>query len=133
MTREYDETIAYEQKDRLARPNHTPVLGLDGKTTFTRTRPIRCPWCQDIFFAYNPEDRPFPPYENPEPPVIGGVSKGQRETCGHPKCWDLEQRHQMTRGGDYQLAAGNVYGTKDEPAPAKVVKKKGLQKMGATA
>ena len=130
MTREYNEAWAYEQKERLAQPDYTPVLGLDGKTTFTRTRPIRCPWCRDIFFAYQPDERPLAPYENPEPQLVGGEVRGQRETCGHPKCWDIEQRHQMQRQESYTRAAGDHYGPKEE-APVKVVKKKGLQKLGA--
>ena len=79
-----------------------------------------------------PEHAPWPPYENPEPAIAGGITRGQRLTCGHPRCWDLEQRHQLERSPAYQHAEGNYFGPKNEPAP-KLEKRKGLQPVGATA
>jgi len=94
---------------------------------------MRCPCCGSTFYVFQPEERPFPPYENPEPPLIDGKVKGMRYTCGHPKCWDIEQRHQMWREDGYQKASGNYYNANQEAATRNVTAKKGLKKLGATA
>lgn len=132
MTREYSEAYAYEQQGRDAQPDYTPFIGLDGKTVFTKTRPMRCPWCRLTFYVPQPQDRPLPPHENPEPPLIDGKVKGMRSTCGHPKCWDIEQRHQMTRSDGHKSASENYYNTQQEPVAQNVTPKKGLKKLGAT-
>ena len=122
---------AYEQQDRHANPDPVRVKGLDGKTFFFKDRPLRCSWCQSVFYVYQPEDRPMPPYHNPDPVLINGNSPGQRYTCGHPRCWDVEQRHQLERGTDYQRAK-NGYSTTSTPTstPAPKTPRKVLQKFG---
>jgi len=79
-----------EQKTKWATPDHTEVLR-NGKV-FTRSLAKRCPMCKDVFWTYQQLGHEQPPYQEDLMPEHG---KGQRETCGNPKCGDTEQQIQF--------------------------------------
>jgi transposase InsO family protein len=116
-----------------AEPDYTPRRGLDGRM-FAKTRPMNCPWCGDLFYVFQADDAPQPPYENPEPPMVGEpgkeVIKGMRHVCDKPACWDREQAHQMRRTPCYRLAAGEYFSPGPQIDQPKVVPLKGLKMVG---
>ena len=59
-----------------------------------RTLGKRCPWCRDIFFTYQAPGREREPYRTDPEPQDGAST---RETCGSPKCHDVEDSHQFRR------------------------------------
>ena len=80
------------QKARFAAPG-TERLERGG-LVYVRNLGKRCPWCRDVFFAYQVEGHERQPYQvDPEPQDGNGV----RETCGHPKCHDAEDMRQFER------------------------------------
>jgi hypothetical protein len=115
-------------------PDYTERNGLDGRV-FTRTRPMNCPWCGDLFYTFQAEDNPQPPYENPEPRMVGEYGKekshGMRHVCDRPKCWDIEQRHQMMRSPLYQKACDAHYNVGIVPEPVKTTKGNGLKRLAS--
>jgi len=80
------------QKARFASPG-TERLERDGKV-FIRNLGKRCPWCRDVFFAYQVEGHERQPYQIDSDPDYGN---GARETCGHPMCHDAEDDYQFAR------------------------------------
>jgi hypothetical protein len=115
-------------------PDYTERRGLDGRI-FTKTRPMACPWCGDTFYTFQAEDAPMPPYENPEPHMRGEPGKeqstGMRHVCDRPKCWDIEQRHQMMRSPVYQKACDAAYNVQVIPEPIKTTKSSRLKRLTA--
>lgn len=93
---------------RYANPDYTPQMGLNGRI-WTRTHPLRCA-CGNIFLAFQPEDTPFEPYSNPDPPE----GKGMRLTCGNPICHEAEVKRRQHGDPNYRAAAAAYFSAKDE-------------------
>ena len=87
-----EEDWHYEQKAIFAAPDTTPQV--QNGRVFTRTFGKRCPWCLDVFFAYEVEGNERQPYQIDPEPLNG---HGVRETCGHPKCHEFEEDRQFKR------------------------------------
>jgi len=67
---------------------------------FTKTLPMRCPWCQVVFYVWQAVGHETKPFEDPTPFTVPGM--GQRYTCGHPICWGKEQESQMKQSLNYK-------------------------------
>lgn len=114
-------------------PNSNPTA--DGRHALTKDLPKVCPWCHSTFYTYQGREHPRQPHQvDPEPPIVGGISMGMRETCGHPRCWDAENNHQKERSPRYQSACLSYFAPKDEPSQQKEAKLKcstgGLKRIG---
>ena len=86
---------------RFAQPDTTPREERNGQI-FVRTLGKRCPWCGNVFFAYQVEGEEKQPYQIDPNPMLNKFGEpangiGTRETCGHPKCWDAEDTYQADR------------------------------------
>lgn len=65
---------------------------------WSRTLRRRCPHCGDAFYTYQQFGKEQEPNkEDPEPPIVHGIAKGRRATCGAPECSALEYQHQRNR------------------------------------
>ena len=116
-----------------AEPDYTLRRGLDGRM-FARTRPMNCPWCGDLFYVFQAEDNPQPPYENPEPHMTGPQgreeSHSMRHVCDNPACWDREQAHQSRRSPLYAKACETQFNT-HAVEPVKLTKGSGLKRVAS--
>lgn len=104
-----------KMKEIFSNPDYTRRLEpMDPlKRTWVRAHPKRCATCDDVFFAYVPIDPATDepelrePYRiDPEPSINEhGNSEGLRETCGDPKCSEIEERHQLFRSPSFHRMA----------------------------
>jgi hypothetical protein len=100
---------------QIARDAHigTETRIINGRV-WEKTLAQACPWCQNVFFIWQPLDSPRPPYDDPK--SISPPGMGQRETCGHPICWDKEQTYQMKQTENYQNTAKTYWNSKENKA-----------------
>lgn len=102
LSREEVERWHYQQKESFAYPRPDLQVRVKGKI-FSRTLGKRCPWCKDIFYTYQVEGEERQPYQVDADIVLGGPlgmsisGIGTRETCGHPKCHEAEDKYQYER------------------------------------
>lgn len=82
----YDERAA-----RYAEPDFTPQSNPFDihRRLWTRTHRMSCHFCGREFYGYEPQNEPFPPFDNPGMPPP--ISNGRRQTCGHPLCRGAEE------------------------------------------
>lgn len=94
LQRHYDRRVAIHSQ-----PDLTPVE-FAGKR-WIRARPLVCPWCGVTFYDYLPEDADpaLWPEHCVDPETEIGGQRIVRATCGHPLCWEAEDRHQRKRRG----------------------------------
>ena len=73
--------------------------GRDGKPEeWSRTLRRKCPWCEAMFYTYQRLDHEEAPGQvDEQPPIINGLVRGYRSTCGSPECFSLEYSHQRGR------------------------------------
>lgn len=100
----FDPIVAGQRVLRLAEPDNTPVEGKKGDF-WARNHPVCCPQCGNVFYGFQPIDRPFEPGQNPS--GLHGTD-GSRQTCGHPVCADLEAKAAAEQKSWYRLAAAKT-------------------------
>nr|WP_320132363.1 hypothetical protein [uncultured Holophaga sp.] len=98
----YDQAIGCKLGNRYSYPDATPREW--NGAMWSRTHRMRCPVCQNEFYGWQPEDRPFEPYRNPA--GLRGTDGG-RQTCGHPVCEKTERRN-PGRTADYPVLLGKA-------------------------
>ena len=82
-----------KQRAIFAQPNLEDRVLVAGRA-MVRTLGMRCPWCNGIFFGYQVDGQEREPYRIDQDPIDGN---GQRQTCGNPKCHEVEENHQFQR------------------------------------
>lgn len=82
-----------KQKARFAKTDGTVEVH-NGKE-WARIHPKKCPHCGSVFYAWKPLEGEWEaPHRYDPEPRIGGPN---RETCGDPECWRIEDEHQFAR------------------------------------
>ncbi len=120
LSQKQEQEWHYKQKGAFASPRPDISSTINGET-FSRTLGKRCPWCSDVFYTYQIEGKEKQPYQVDANPRLGypdGFSFdgiGVRETCGHPKCWEAEDKYQYERR--LQWRKSNQRKSADAPAP----------------
>lgn len=96
-------------RERDAHPDLTPKMwrGIE----FTKTLPLRCPWCRNVFYIWQAVGGETEPYNDPT--AIQTPGKGQRYTCGHPICWEREQNWQVKQSEDFKKTQEAYYSAKE--------------------
>ena len=94
----YDKLVAVFKEPAFASETN-------GLREWTRNHPIQCPVCGKNFFSYQAVDNPMNPYPDQREDV-------NRQTCGHPICWDVEAKRHSDYGGQYSLACQNYTSAK---------------------
>jgi len=85
---------------------------------WTKTHLLACPQCGAQFLGYEREDMPLMPnvFDQDSPNVF----QGNRQTCGHPECWEAEDEYQFRK----RLAYRNSHPQPAKPSP--ITKKKAI-------
>lgn len=118
-------------KKVLAKPDLTENLNPFDKKgrVWVRNHAKRCPTCGDVFFAYalaepSPQEmwEPYRVDPDPEPGM------GKRDTCGDPKCLEIELRYQDRRDPRVQKCLEMLQAKAGTQPEAKVTK--GFKKVG---
>nr|WP_320131985.1 hypothetical protein [uncultured Holophaga sp.] len=127
MSTLYDQSIGDRLGSRYLHPDLTP-REFCGRW-WSRTHPLCCPHCQNVFYAWQPEDQPFEPYRNPS--GMRGTDGG-RQTCGHPLCEKAERKEVALNTPAY-LATVEGTSTHEDPTRTKGNGRRGLSAMGESA
>ena len=82
--------------------------------TWSRTLPIRCPICRNIFFAWELAGNDH--WDNP---MVSPAGSDHREVCGHPLCREAEQKRVLQLQPGYQAARSRGHAEpQDKPKPS---------------
>jgi hypothetical protein len=90
--REEIEAFHYHLQGLNLQPGGMVALG---RRVWRQERPLHCP-CGVLFFGWQPDDAPMPPYTQP--------SNRMRIACGHPKCHEAEIVQDLARSRSYSAA-----------------------------
>lgn len=105
-------------KETWSKPDLTPKKNPFDKhgRVWVRTLGMRCPYCGDTFYAYQPEDDPSQPGQTPRTPEKRfGIPFGKRDNCGALSCESRSEADYMAANEPYQAAVANYWAAKDNP------------------
>lgn len=124
-------------KARYARPDpkeRKDPFDTEGRC-WSRTLERRCPWCHEVFYAYQVVGKEQVPGiiepERPLVPIPGSrdlfMPDGKRSTCGLDLCEKEEESAYLARHQGYQRASSGTPGSATTSAPAAI--RGGLRRM----